>query len=50
MTTDKRQQRMYKLGRLAGRQFRKGGPGREHARRLGGNLLRRGLARLLRGG
>lgn len=45
---DKRQHRMYRLGRAAGKQFRRGGPGREAARRMGGTLLRRGLFRLLR--
>jgi len=45
---DERRQRLYRLGRAAGRQFRRGGPGREAARRVGGSLLRRGLLRLLR--
>jgi len=45
---DQRRQRLYRLGRAAGRQFRRGGPGREAARRVGGSLLRRGLLRLLR--
>lgn len=45
---DKRRERMYRLGRAAGRQFRPGAPGREAVRRLGGSLLRRGLFRLLR--
>lgn len=50
MATDKQRQRFYAIGRAAGRQFRKGGPGRRVAGRLGGTLLRRGLFRLLRRG
>lgn len=45
---DKRKQRMYALGRTAGRQLRPGSPTREAGRRVGGSLLRRGLTRLLR--
>lgn len=48
MTTEKRRDRMYAIGRAAGRQFRKGGPGRQAAKRLGTTLARRGLWRLLR--
>ena len=48
MNDDKRRQRMHAIGRAAGRQFRKGAPGREAAKRVGGNMLRRGLWRLIR--
>ena len=47
---DPRRKRMYALGRAAGRQFRKGAPGREVTKRAAGNLARRGLLRLLRRG
>ena len=45
---DQRRQRLYRIGRAAGRQFRPGGPGRQAVRRVGGSLLKRGLLRLLR--
>ena len=48
ITREERRRRLYNLGRAAGRKFRPGGPGREAARRVGGNLLRRGLFHLLR--
>ncbi len=38
----------YRLGRAAGKQFRKGGAGRQVARRVGGSVLKRGLWRFLR--
>lgn len=49
MTTEKRRNRMYALGRAAGRQFRRGAPGRRIAGRIGARVLRRALGRLLRG-
>lgn len=50
MSSDGRRQRLYRIGRAVGRQFRPGGRGREAAKRVGGSIVRRGLARLLRGG
>lgn len=50
MSNDKQRKRLYAIGRAAGRQFRRGGPGRRVAGRLGTTLLRRGLGRLLRRG
>lgn len=47
---DKRRRRMHAIGRTVGKQFRKGGPGREAAKRVGGNVARRGLWKLLRRG
>lgn len=47
---DKRRRRMYAIGRTVGRQFRRGGPGREAAKRVGGNVARRGLWKFLRRG
>lgn len=50
-TTDpsKRRNRFYRIGRAAGRQFRKGAPGRRVATEVGGTVIRRGLGRLFRG-
>ncbi|MDZ7749119.1 MAG: hypothetical protein U5K43_10025 [Halofilum sp. (in: g-proteobacteria)] len=45
---DKRRRRMHAIGRTVGKQFRKGGPGREAAKRVGGTAARRGLWRLIR--
>ena len=50
MTTDpdKRRKKAYAIGRAAGKHFRQGGAGREAAKRVGGNLQRRGIWRLIR--
>jgi len=48
MTPDERRKRMHAIGRALGREFRKGGRGREAVRRHGGTLLRRGLTRVFR--
>lgn len=43
-----RQRIFYRLGRAAGKQFRKGGAGRQVARRVGGSILKRGLWKFFR--
>ena len=43
-----RRQFLYRIGQTAGQSFRKGGPGREAAKRVGGAVIRRGLWRFLR--
>lgn len=43
-----RQRLFYRLGRAAGKQFRRGGAGRRVARRVGGSVLKRGLWKFLR--
>lgn len=43
-----RQRMFYRFGRAAGKQFRKGGAGRQVARRVGGSVLKRGLLKFLR--
>ena len=43
-----RHRMFYRLGRAAGKQFRKGGAGRQVARRVGGSVLKRGLLKFLR--
>jgi len=48
MNSEKQRSRMYALGRAAGKQFRKGGPGRQVAKRAATSIARRGLIRLLR--
>ena len=39
---------LYQVGRATGKQFRKGSPGREMAKRVGSTVVRRGLWRFLR--
>lgn len=39
---------LYRVGRVAGKQFQPNAPGREVARRAGGALIRRSLWRFLR--
>lgn len=46
--TQARQRMFYRVGRAAGKQFRKGGAGRQVARRVGGSILKRGLWKFLR--
>jgi hypothetical protein len=48
MKAKERRRLFYRIGSTAGKQFRKGGPGREVAKRVGSAVVRRGLWRFLR--
>ena len=43
-----RRELFHRIGRTAGKQFRKNGPGREVAKRVGSAVIRRGLWRFIR--
>ncbi len=45
---EERRRFLYRIGSATGKQFRKGSPGREVARRVGRTVIRRGLWRFLR--